>query len=348
MMDEPNAIVGSTPPPARSVNQDAPRGDSTLSEDDIAAMTITTPPEDDIASMTIMTPPEDDIAAMTTMTPSKDDIAAMTIIEFVANYSTSNPPMVEKDPLHYGFLSDEHYMTVVEGLKNQDTKVVLSNGKTLYFSSNRYRLCVTNDREEVLVQDARDNREEKLPKRILAVSSSSQVIVKLWHRHIAQSGALSLNCGNNKGCTFLSTFCKHINCSNVKSFLQKSGYFQILKDLTLEGRQREAKMSVNDRFGVGANGSATFSTAHALLLPDPLMNNAVVGRGRFDGASTPLPIGNGWLNPDAPGTTVTINHIVNHNNNCNFGNSNSTTIREVDSAGAGDESVLQARACNLM
>jgi hypothetical protein len=48
---------------------------------------------------------------------------------------------------------------------------------------------VTNDREEVLVQDAKDNHEEKLPKRILAVSSSSQVIVK---QHIAQSGALSL------------------------------------------------------------------------------------------------------------------------------------------------------------
>jgi hypothetical protein len=50
---------------------------------------------------------------------------------------------------------------------------------------------VTNDREEVLVQDAKDNHEEKLPKRILAVSSSSQVIVK-QHHHIAQSGALSL------------------------------------------------------------------------------------------------------------------------------------------------------------
>jgi hypothetical protein len=275
-----NAIVGSTSPPVRSVDQHAPRGDSTPSEDDIAAMTITTPPEDDIA-------------AMTTTTPSEDDIAAMTIIEFVANYSTSNPPMVEKDLLDYGFLSDEHYMTVVEGLKNQDTKVVLSNGKTLYFSSNRYRLCVTNDREEVLVQDAKDNREEKLPKRILAVSSSSQVIVKLWHHHIAQTGALSLKYGNKKGCTFLSTFCKHIHCPKAKSFLQKSGYFQILKDLTLEQRQREAKMSANDCFGVGTNGSAAFPTAHALLLPDPLMNNAVVGHSRFDGASTPLPIGNG-------------------------------------------------------
>jgi hypothetical protein len=69
------------------------------------------------------------IAAMTTTTPPKDDIAAMTIIKFVAKYSTSNLPMVEKDLLDYEFLSDEHYMTLVEGLKNQDTKVVLSNRK---------------------------------------------------------------------------------------------------------------------------------------------------------------------------------------------------------------------------
>jgi hypothetical protein len=79
--------------------------------------------------MTTTTPSEDNIAAMTTTTPPKDDIAAMTIIKFVVKYSTSNLPMVEKDLLDYEFLSNEHYMTLVEGLKNQDTKVVLSNRK---------------------------------------------------------------------------------------------------------------------------------------------------------------------------------------------------------------------------